>query len=173
MLQEERTSASSLSILVKVQLVDCLHTAYWLKRRQKKIKKCKVFKCKTLLVFSCFADHTSYFWSWQMCITFAKTRQNYLFTFNVPRAELCLFHSLLLLCCWFCCSELFTGSFHLHATQMQAELSESKAETRLYNLNRLMTFSFPRPLEMLCIILICFFCPVSFTLLVCCVFFER
>lgn len=102
-----------------------------------------------------------------MCITFAKTRQNYLFTFDVPRAELCLFHFLLLLCCWFCCSELFTGSFHLHATQMQAELSESKAETRLYNLNRLMTFSFPRPLEMLCIILICFFCPDFFPLLVC------
>lgn len=97
-----------------------------------------------------------------MCITFAKTRQSYLFTLNVPRAELCLFHSLLLLCCWFCCSELFTGSFHLHATQMQAELSESKAETRLYNLNQLMTFSFPHPLEMLCIILICFSCPDFF-----------
>lgn len=39
---------------------------------------------------------------------------------------------------------------------MQAELFESKAETHLYNLNWLMTFSFPHPLEMLCIILICF-----------------
>ena len=28
---------------------------------EKKIKKCKVFKCKILLVFSCFADHSSYF----------------------------------------------------------------------------------------------------------------
>lgn len=61
-LQEERTSASSLSTLVKVQLVECLHTAYRQKRRQKKkLRKCKVFKCKALLVFSCFADHTSYF----------------------------------------------------------------------------------------------------------------
>lgn len=48
---------------------------------------------------------------------------------------------------------------------MQAELSESKAETRLYNLNQLMTFSFPHPLEMLCIILICFSCPDFFFLL--------
>lgn len=31
------------------------------KKETKKKGKCKVFKCKTLLVFSCFADHTSYF----------------------------------------------------------------------------------------------------------------
>lgn len=59
-LQEKRTSASSLSnILVKVNLVECLHTAYW-KKKKKRIKKkkrkknCKVVKCKILLVFFLF-----------------------------------------------------------------------------------------------------------------------
>lgn len=71
-LQEKRTSASSLSILVKVQLVECLHTADWKKGDKKKIKPCKVFKCRILLVFSCFADHIHYFWGSVSVYNFCK-----------------------------------------------------------------------------------------------------
>lgn len=83
----------------------------------------KIYKCKILLVFSSFLQITlDIFKIQQICVMILqkkKKKVNYLFTLDVPCAELCL-SDYLLLCCRFCCSELFTGSFHLHATQMQA-----------------------------------------------------